>query len=67
MTALISLGIRALVLLSLAWIGAALLRRRSASIRASVWTAAFAAVLALTGLYAWEYVWVFAGQSVPLS
>lgn len=29
--------------------------------------AGFAAALALTGLYAWEYVWVFAGQSVPLS
>jgi hypothetical protein len=27
----------------------------------------FAAALVLTGLYAWEYVWVFAGQSVPLS
>jgi Fe-S-cluster-containing dehydrogenase component/Ni/Fe-hydrogenase subunit HybB-like protein len=29
--------------------------------------AAFAAGLALLGLYIWEYVWVFAGQSVPLS
>jgi Fe-S-cluster-containing dehydrogenase component/formate-dependent nitrite reductase membrane component NrfD len=29
--------------------------------------AAVAAGLALVGLYAWEYVWVFAGQSVPLS
>ncbi len=28
---------------------------------------AFAAALALIGLYAWEYVWVFAGQAVPLS
>jgi Fe-S-cluster-containing dehydrogenase component/formate-dependent nitrite reductase membrane component NrfD len=29
--------------------------------------AGLAAALALTGLYAWEYVWVFGGQSVPLS
>jgi Fe-S-cluster-containing dehydrogenase component/formate-dependent nitrite reductase membrane component NrfD len=28
---------------------------------------AFAAVLALAGSFAWEYVWVEAGQSVPLS
>jgi formate-dependent nitrite reductase membrane component NrfD len=28
---------------------------------------ALAAALALVGLYAWEYVWVFGGQSVPLS
>jgi putative flippase GtrA len=28
---------------------------------------ALAAGLALLGLYIWEYVWVFAGQSVPLS
>jgi hypothetical protein len=26
-----------------------------------------AAVLALAGSFAWEYVWVEAGQSVPLS
>jgi hypothetical protein len=26
-----------------------------------------AASLGLLGLFAWEYVWVFAGQSVPLS
>jgi Ni/Fe-hydrogenase subunit HybB-like protein len=34
---------------------------------ATVLAAALAAGLALLGLYAWEYVWVFAGQSVPLS
>ena len=28
---------------------------------------ALAAAIALIGLYVWEYVWVFAGQSVPLS
>jgi formate-dependent nitrite reductase membrane component NrfD len=28
---------------------------------------ALAGALALVGLYVWEYVWVFAGQSVPLS
>lgn len=28
---------------------------------------ALAAAIALIGLYLWEYVWVFAGQSVPLS
>jgi formate-dependent nitrite reductase membrane component NrfD/ferredoxin len=27
----------------------------------------FAAACALVGLFAWEYVWVYAGQSVPLS
>ena len=50
MTALIDLGIRAMVLLSLAWLGATLLRRRSASIRASLWTAAFAAVLVMPAM-----------------
>lgn len=28
---------------------------------------ALAAAIALVGLYVWEYLWVFAGQSVPLS
>ena len=28
---------------------------------------AFVAVLALAGSFAWEYIWVEAGQSVPLS
>jgi hypothetical protein len=28
---------------------------------------ALAAALALFGLYVWEYIWVHAGQSVPLS
>jgi putative flippase GtrA len=28
---------------------------------------ALAAAIALIGLYLWEYVWVFAGQAVPLS
>ena len=28
---------------------------------------AIAAVLALAGSFAWEYIWVEAGQSVPLS
>jgi hypothetical protein len=27
----------------------------------------FAAILALIGSFAWEYIWVEAGQSVPLS
>jgi Fe-S-cluster-containing dehydrogenase component/formate-dependent nitrite reductase membrane component NrfD len=31
------------------------------------WTAVAAAVLALAGSFAWEYVWVEAGQSVPIS
>jgi hypothetical protein len=30
-------------------------------------TFAFAALLALAGSFAWEYIWVEAGQSVPLS
>jgi len=29
--------------------------------------APIAAVLALVGSFAWEYIWVEAGQSVPLS
>ena len=28
---------------------------------------ALAAAIAMIGLYVWEYVWVFAGQAVPLS
>lgn len=48
---LVGLGLPALVLLA----------------SASAIAAALAAGLALLGLYLWEYVWVFAGQSVPLS
>jgi hypothetical protein len=29
--------------------------------------AALGAILALAGSFAWEYIWVEAGQSVPLS
>lgn len=47
MSALIDLAVRAVVLLALAWVGTTLLRRRSASVRASIWTGALAAVLAL--------------------
>jgi beta-lactamase regulating signal transducer with metallopeptidase domain len=71
MTALIDLGIRALVLLSLGWIGTALLRRRSASVRASIWTAALAAVLLLPAVSMFGPAWripVLAGsETAPLA
>ena len=47
MSALIDLAVRVVILLGLAWLTATMLRRRSASVRASVWTAALAAVLLL--------------------
>ena len=47
MSALIDLAVRVVILLALAWLVATLLRRRSASVRASVWTASLAAVLLL--------------------
>src|SRR5687767_11323770 len=43
----IGLLIRALVLLAVAWLAVTMLRRQSASLRALVWTAAFAGILAL--------------------
>src|SRR5688572_30890893 len=43
----IDLLVRALVLLAAAWFAVTLLRRRSASLRALVWTAAFAGILAM--------------------
>jgi len=39
----------------------------AAAARGSAAIAAAAAVLALAGSFAWEYIWVEAGQSVPLS
>jgi hypothetical protein len=36
-------------------------------VRGSAPVAAAGAVLALAGSFAWEYIWVEAGQSVPLS
>ncbi len=70
MTAFIGLGVRALVLLSLAWIGAILLRRYSASIRASLWTAAFAAVLLLPAVSilgpAWRVPILAAPEATPV-
>ncbi len=57
MTAFIDLGIRAMVILSLAWMGATVLRRRSASARASLWTAAFAAVLLLPAVSSLVPTW----------
>ena len=39
----------------------------SGTAHASPWTAVATALLALGGALAWEYVWVEAGQSVPLS
>ncbi|MGH9238899.1 MAG: M56 family metallopeptidase [Vicinamibacterales bacterium] len=44
---LMDILIRSAVLLALAWVVAALLRRRSASVRAFVWTAAFAGLLSV--------------------
>ena len=38
-----------------------------ASVNQSSVPLAFVALLALGGSFAWEYVWVEAGQSVPLS
>ena len=42
---------RAVVLLSLAWLGTSLLRRRSAALRAFIWTSALAASLVLPALW----------------
>jgi beta-lactamase regulating signal transducer with metallopeptidase domain len=47
MTVAFDLAVRALVLLSLAWLGAWALRRRSAAVRAGGWTAALAGLLLL--------------------
>ena len=47
MATLLDLAIRASVLLLLAWLATSVLRTRSASMRASIWTAAFTALLAL--------------------
>jgi beta-lactamase regulating signal transducer with metallopeptidase domain len=47
--AIIVLG-RALVLLAAAWVAASVLRRRSAALRASVWTAAFTGLVVLPAL-----------------
>lgn len=46
-TLLVNLTVKSTLLLALAWLGALLLRRRSAAARHIVWTAAFAALLAL--------------------
>lgn len=79
MLALIDLAIRGTVLLLLAWAGVALLRRRSASLRASLWTAAFAALLALPMVFLMVPSWkvpvlsateatiVYAGSEDPAS
>ncbi|HZI29578.1 MAG TPA: hypothetical protein VFD64_15520, partial [Gemmatimonadaceae bacterium] len=44
---IVGLLIRALILLALAWLAVTLLRRRSASLRALVWTAALGGILVL--------------------
>lgn len=47
MTVMIDVAVRALILLALAWGLTALLRRQPASLRAFVWTVAFAGIIAL--------------------
>jgi beta-lactamase regulating signal transducer with metallopeptidase domain len=47
MTVVLDLAARALILLSLAWLGAWTLRRQSAAVRAGVWTSALAGLLLL--------------------
>ena len=39
----------------------------SGTLEVKVWATSLAAALALAGSFAWEYIWVEAGQSVPLS
>ena len=49
MSGAVELAVRAIVVLSLAWIVVALLRRQSASLRALIWAVAFGGLLALPG------------------
>jgi beta-lactamase regulating signal transducer with metallopeptidase domain len=46
----VDLIVRAFVLMSAAWLAALVLRRRSASLRAGIWTVAFASLLALPAI-----------------
>jgi beta-lactamase regulating signal transducer with metallopeptidase domain len=70
MSTLIDLAIRVTALLCIAWLASTLLRQRSASMRATLWTAALSAALLLPIVPAVAPAWripILAPQAAPVS
>ena len=67
MSTLIDLAIRVTVLLSIAWLAGILLRQRSASVRATLWTAALTAVLLVPMVAAVAPAWRIPILAAPAS